>query len=352
MLWRRWYCMDIRYFGSVDDREISLFTLKNDRIKAEILNYGGAIRSLVVDGVDVVCGFDEIDGYFFDNAYHGALIGRYANRIADGFFSLNGKEYVLQRNERGVTHLHGGRNGFDKRVWDAVPSVGEDGIQSLELSMYSNDGEEGYPGNLTVTVTYTLTQNGLLIHYYAVGDMDTPLNLTNHSYFNLNGYDGGDIFSHMLKINADFYSPVDNNLIPVNIDKVDGSPFNFKNAKPIGKDIFSPHPQLITCGGYDHNFFINKKSENRMLLGDKTLYEAAELSCDDRSISVYTDMPCIQLYTGNYMDGVKPFKNGVKQEKYHALCLETQYMPNSPNNGEAILKAGEIYDKTTAYIFD
>ncbi|HAN20361.1 MAG: hypothetical protein A2Y15_06825 [Clostridiales bacterium GWF2_36_10] len=341
--------MTKKYFGSFENNDVNLFTLQNYYIKAELLDYGATLRSLIINGRDIICGFDDINAYLSDNSYQGAIIGRYANRIENGGFTLNGCEYILFKNEKGVTHLHGGKHGFDKRIWNAaVKSCGNS--QSIEFSLFSPDGEEGYPGNLEVTVTYTLTEKNLLINYKAKCDKDTPLNLTNHSYFNLNGYNSGDIYSHVLKINSDMYSEVDKLLIPIKKASVLNTPFDFKTPKKIGQDINNKHPQLDICEGYDHNFYLKKDIIKDF--GDKNLHEAAVLSVDDLSMNMYTDMPCIQLYTGNFLTGSQSFKKGVKQEKHHALCLETQYAPNSPHCGEAILKAGEIYNKTTAFIFE
>ncbi|HOJ47560.1 MAG TPA: aldose epimerase family protein [Bacillota bacterium] len=338
-------------FGKIGNEDIICFTLENDSMKADILNYGGILRSLVVNGADVVCGFDDLEGYLADTGYHGAVIGRYANRIENGVFSLNGTEYHLNRNEKGVTHLHGGNKGFDKAVWKYRASQFADGSASLALSHFSPDGDEGYPGNLQVEVVYTLSGKSLTIHYRAKSDRDTVVNLTNHSYFNLNGYDSGDIYSHVLKINADKYCTVDERLIPVREADVSGTPFDFRTPKPVGQDIFVKNRQLEICGGYDHNFILNKQNVDSIRTGRKVMHEAAVLSAEKNTMTVYTDMPCLQLYTANFMTGERPFKNGVKQEKHRALCLETQFAPNSPNNGEAILKKGVPYDRATVFVF-
>lgn len=339
-------------FGSIGNEDIICFTLENDSIKAEILNYGGVLRSLVVNGADVVCGFDDIEGYLADTGYQGAIIGRYANRIENGVFSLNGKEYKLNRNEKGVTHLHGGNKGFDKVVWKCRASQFADGSASVVLDHFSPDGDEGYPGNLQVEVTYTLIGKSLTIHYKAKSDQDTVVNLCNHSYFNLNGFDSGDIYSHVLKINADKYSEVNEYLIPVREADVSGTPLDFHTPKPIGQDIFAKNQQLLICEGFDHNFILTKQNVKSIRAGRKVMHEAAVLSTDKNTMTVYTDMPCLQLYTANFMTGSYPFKNGVKQEKHHALCLEAQFAPNSPNKGEAVLQKGVLYDKATVFAFE
>lgn len=342
--------MNVKDFGYVDDKNVSLFTLKNEFITAEVLNYGGILRNLTVNGKNVVCGFDDIDGYIRDTEYHGSIVGRYGNRIANGKFTLNGNAYILNKNEKGVTHLHGGKVGFNKRMWKAETAIGDDGSQSVVLSLFSPDGEEGYHSNLEVTVTYTLVENKLNINFQAKSDMDTPINLLNHTYFNLCGYDGGDVLSHKLKINADYYAEVDEYLIPVRKAAVERTVFDFRKSKRIGQDICDQNQQLLICGGYDHNYYITQNIEKEF--GGKKLYEAAVLSNDGDKMTIYTDMPCVQFYTANYMTADNPFMIGVKQEKNHALCLETQYAPNSPNHGEAILNAGELYDKTTVFVFE
>lgn len=337
-------------FGYVDGNKISLFTLENEFVQVEVLNFGGILRSLTIDGKNIVCGFEDIDGYIQDTAYHGSIVGRYGNRIADGKFVLNEKEYTLNKNEKGKTHLHGGLIGFNKRLWSAEERSDSDGSQSVVLSLFSSDGEEGYPGNLDVTVTYILLGKNLSIHFEARCDLDTPLNLLNHAYFNLNGVGNGDVLSHELKINADYYAEVNEVLIPVRKAPVEGTAFDFRMTKKIGRDISEQNQQLVFCGGYDHNYYITQKTEKEF--GNKKLLEAAVLSSEYCKMHIFTDMPCIQFYSANFMTQDNPFMKDIKQEKNHALCLETQYAPNSPNHGEAILRAGELYDKTTVFVFE
>lgn len=338
--------MSKKVFGTVNNRQANIYTLKNDYLKVEVSDYGGIIKNLYVKGIDVVLGFDELESYLKDDSYQGALIGRYANRIENGVFSLNDKDYLLSKNENSVTHLHGGNIGFDKQIWDVKEFDGN----SLALTLFSADGDEGFPGNLNVTVSYTLSDNKLIINYKAQTDMDTPVNLTNHSYFNLNGFDSGKIYNHFFRVNADEFSMVDDRLIPIKKSKVVNTPFDFRKSKEIIDSIMSDNKQITACGGIDHNFYIDKSKCK--LINEKTLFEAASVTANKNKMTVYTDMPCLQLYTGNFLSGKHAFKNRVKPEKHIAFCLETQYAPNSPNNGEAILRAGQVYDKTTAFVFD
>lgn len=336
-------------FGKMPDgTPVYAYTLESSRIKATVLNLGGILQSLVVDGKDIVCGYGSVQDILTGSGYHGALIGRYANRIANGRFTLNGKDYVLAKNEKGITHLHGGDVGFNRRIWSVAEMVAPDREQ-LVLSLFSPDGEEGYPGNLDVCVTYTVCGGNLSLHYTAESDADTVLNMTNHAYFNLNGYDSGTVLQHRLRIPADFMTAVDETLIPVENRPVAGSPFDFNTLKPVGQDIDANDPQIKIGGGYDHNFVL--RQDTPLEYNGKTLYEAAELAGDTLSMHVYTDCPGIQLYTANGMNDEISFKGDVKQVPRTALCLETQYPPDSPNRGGALLKKGERYDKTTLFRF-
>ncbi len=341
--------MDKNQFGILKDgTPIDAYTLKSETVTAVILTYGGRIQSLHIDGRDIVCGFDTLEDYENDNSYQGAIIGRYANRISEGTFTLNGKKYELAKNDKGLNHNHGGVSGFDRKVWTAeIPDVRK---ESLVLRYTSPDGEEGYPGNLDVTVTYTLTENRLAIRYEAICDSDTYVNLTNHSYFNLKGYDKGTIEDHELILYADRFTAVDLLRIPLGytID-VTGTPFDFRVQKQIGKDIDIPNEQMGNIGGYGHNYWIN---------GSKmTQYEArpllvhADVSCAGLSMQVASDMPCNQFYTSNILCGPVPFKGGVKQHKRQAICLEPQYEPDSPSYERTILHANEKYDFMTLYTF-
>ncbi len=335
--------------------EVYEYTVTNKNgASAKILTLGGILRSLYMPDregkmADVVCGFDSVGDYLADTSYYGSTVGRYGNRIGDGRFTLNGVTYQLAINDRGCNNLHGGIEGFNRKIWNAEPFEGA-GEQGVILTLVSPDGEEGYPGTLEVKVTYTLTDaNELKIRYEATSDKDTILNMTNHSYFNLGGYDSGAVTDQLLQISADTYTEVSEVLIPTGKTPfVEGTAFDFRAAKPIGKDIDADEAQIKIGGGYDHNFYFTE--------WDGTLKKQAEM-CDEASgrvMSVITDQPAIQLYSGNGMGGDICFKNGVKQVRRGAICLETQHAPDSPNHAEwptTKLAAGEKYDTTTVYAF-
>ena len=329
-----------KYFGTTAGAEVYLFTLTNDLgFEASIINYGGAITSLKVPdraGVfgDVVLGFETLEDYVRNPRYFGALIGRHANRIAMGRFSLNGVEYQLEQNN-GLNHLHGGSNGFHKRVWKATA---EDDV--LHLSYLSKDGEERYPGNLEVLVDYGLSGNELSIEYRATTDRDTIVNLTNHSYFNLRGE--GAILDHELTLHAGSFTPVDEDLIPTGeIRPVMGTPLDFGNGKAIGS-------QISFIGGYDHNFVLNDWDSSLKLAA--RLYEATT----GRVMEILTTEPGIQFYSGNFLDGSLVGKDGVIYKKYAGLCLEPQHFPDAPNHANfpsTVLRSGEEYRQTTVLRF-
>ncbi|MBE6571602.1 MAG: galactose mutarotase [Ruminococcaceae bacterium] len=336
-------------FGKMPDgTEVYAYTFGNDFVKATVLNLGGIIHKLEVDGVDVVCAYGNVNDILEGSGYHGAIIGRYGNRIKDGKFTLNGKEYQLEKNERGVTHLHGGKIGFNHRIF-SVAQIVEPDCEKLVLSLFSPDGEEGYPGNLDVSVTYKIKGGDFSIHYTGESDADTVLNMTNHAYFNLNGYDSGTVMGHKLAIYADKISEVDTDLIPIGEMKVKCTPFDFNVAKEVGRDIDADDAQLKLGSGYDHNFILC--SDKTEAFEDKKLTKCATLSGDTLCMDVFTDCPCVQLYTGNVMNCPIPFKGGVKQVPRNALCLETQYAPDSPNHGQSFLKAYEKYDTATLFRF-
>jgi aldose 1-epimerase len=287
----------------------------------------------------IVMGFDSITQYLEHPPYFGALVGRYGNRIAKAQFKLGDSVYHLAANN-GPNSLHGGLKGFDKIVWDV--SVPDSTTPSITLKYVSKDGEEGYPGNLNVTVVYTLSDDdGLKIDYTATTDKPTPLNLTNHSYFNLTGSPKNSILDHTLMIDADAYTPVDSTLIPTGeLKAVKGTPFDFTTAKKIGRDIDS------VPGGYDHNFVLNKK--------DTSLQKVATLSdsVSGRQLDVYTTQPGLQFYTGNFLDGKFVNRDGSPLNLHTALCMETQHFPDSPNQPafpSTILKPGEVYHNVTEY---
>jgi aldose 1-epimerase len=332
-------------WGEVDGKKVQLFTLANKNGgEVKISNYGGIVTSWVApdrNGAksNIVLGFDELSGYLAKPPYFGATIGRYGNRIGDARFSLDGKTYTLAANN-GKNHLHGGNKGFDKVVWDAAPSTS--GTPSLTLSYLSKDGEEGYPGNLKTTVKFTLTDdNELQIEYDAETDKATPVNLTNHSYFNLSGDVTKGILGHTLWIDADRYTPVDSTLIPTGqLAPVKGTPFDFTSPHTIGERIGQVN------GGYDHNFVLNRKG------ADLQLVAWLQDSLSGRKLEVYTTEPGLQFYSGNFLDGSLKNRDGAAIPKHGALCLETQHFPDSPNKPSfpsTILKPGEKYHTVTKY---
>jgi aldose 1-epimerase len=332
-------------WGEVDGKKVSLFTLTNNKGNhVTISNYGGTITSFVTADKygkksSIIIGFDSLQSYLQKPPYFGSTIGRYGNRIGNAKFSLDGKTYQLAANN-GKNTLHGGLKGFDKVVWDV--SGGNDSLPALTLQYLSKDGEEGFSGNLHVTVHFSLgNDDALKIEYDAETDKPTPVNLTNHSYFNLTGDPSNTILNHSLVIDADRYTPVDTSLIPTGkIDLVKGTPFDFRVSKMIGKDIDS------VKGGYDHNWVLNKK--------DISLQKVAELTdtLSGRTLDVYTTEPGLQFYTGNFLNGQFINRGGIPLTKHSALCLETQHFPDSPNKPNfptTILKPGEIYHSETIY---
>ncbi len=338
--------MEKKLFGNLPcGCEVYSYKLTNGKMSATILNLGGIIQKLVVDGVDVVMGFDTVEDILTDTSYQGSLIGRYGNRIAGAFFEIDGKRYDLAVNDNGCNCLHGGKRGFNRKIW-TVESY-ED--TKIVLSYLSVDGEENFPGNLNVTVTYTLTENGLAIHYEAVSDKDTYVNLTNHAYFNLNGVGNGDILSHKLKINADTYTTVDSVLIPTGRADVAGTAYDFTVAKEVGRDL-TGKKNTDDLYGYDHNFNLTGR-EKEMYLG-RELSVAAVLSGDKLTMTALTDQPAVQLYTAGFLGGPLKFKNNTPITPRMALCLETQFENDAPSRGENLLPAGKKYDTMTVYKFD
>lgn len=340
-------------FGkATDGTEVQLFTLTNAAgLKATISTYGGTLTSLLVpdkDGKlsDVILGFDNASGYLSpefrkSNPYFGALIGRYGNRIAKGKFTIDGNAYQVGVNNNGNS-LHGGNVGFNQKIWAAKPGTSADG-QTLTLTYLSKDGEEGYPGNLTVTVVYTLTAaNALKIDYTATTDKATPVNLTNHAYFNLALGQSKDVLAHQVTIPADRYTVVDDKLIPTGeLKPVKGTPFDFTTPHAIGERIAQ------VPGGYDHNWVLNQATGQHSAA---TVYEPTT----GRTMEVTTDEPGVQFYTGNFLDGTLKGKNGVVYGKHAGFCLETQHFPDSPNQPKfpsTILKPGQTYHTTTSYTF-
>lgn len=342
-------------FGKTkDSTTIELYTLKNaNGVEMDVITYGGRITSLKVPNKDgklenVILGFDTIEDYQNDNPFFGALIGRYGNRIAKGKFTLNGEEFTLATND-GSNHLHGGVNGFDRVVWTAKPIEGIEN-SSLQLVYRSKDGEEGYPGNLKVTVTYTLTKdNAVEVTYEATTDKTTVVNLTQHAYFNLTGDFSKDILNHDVVINADAFLPVDETLIPTGeIKKVEGTPFNFNSSKKIGKDINADNEQLKRGKGYDHCWVLNGEKGNMRFVA------SAYDETSGRFMEIFTEEPAIQFYTGNFLDGTLPMVNGGTYAHRTGFCLETQHYPDSPNQANfpsTVLNPGETYKTKTTFKF-
>lgn len=326
--------------------EVIKYTLSAGGVEVDIMNLGGTINAIRVPDktgkiVDVALGYDDVHGYEVNGGYIGALIGRCGNRIGEGKFTLDGKEYQLALND-GPNHLHGGMKGFDKKIWKATIDV-----DKLIFETVSPDGEENYPGTLEVKVVYTLSNEGeLTLEYFAKSDKNTLCNLTNHCYFNLNG-GGTEVYDTYLTLDADYITPVDNGLIPRGkLYAVENTPFDFRKAKKIGKDIYADNEQLKICGGYDHNFCINTN-------GKFTKYGEAYSEDTGIVMECYTNLPGVQLYTGNFLDGVKG-KCGKIYNKRGAFCLETQVYPNAVNCPEyptSVLKAGETYHTKTSYKF-
>lgn len=335
--------------------EVTLYTLRNGQgMEIAVMNYGAILTSVKVPDskgqvADIALGFDSLEGYLGTQPYMGATVGRYANRIAKGRFTLNGEQYTLAVNN-GANALHGGLKGFDKKIWRAK-SVSSDDGPAVEMTYVSPDGEEGYPGALTATVTYSLSNdNEVRIHYKATTDADTVLNLTNHSYFNLAGAGKGTILDHMVAINADRFTPVDSGLIPTGeLKSVEGTPFDFRTPTAIGARIDETGDEQIKLGGgYDHNFVLNGGA------GNLRFAARAKEPVSGRIMEVFTDQPGLQFYTGNFLDGSVTGKGGIQYEKRFGFCMETQHFPDSPNKPEfpsVLLKPGETFETTTVYKF-
>ena len=343
-------------FGQTPDgKPVNLYVLTNKTgAQVSITNFGGIVVSIKVPDRqgklgDIVLGYDSVDGYVKDAVFFGALIGRYGNRIAHGKFSLGGVTYTLAQNN-GENSLHGGKKGFNKVLWDARDVSTKD-EPALELKYTSKDGEEGYPGELSVTVIYTLTNhNELKIEYTASTNKETVLNLTNHSYFNLTGSGENDILQHRLMLHADRFTPVDAGLIPTGeLRGVQGTPFDFREPTAIGARIDRDDEQLKLGKGYDHNFALSNKKQGSMVLAARVAEPTT-----GRVVEVWTTEPGIQFYSGNFLDGTIHGKGGQVYPHRSGICLETQHFPDSPNHPEfpsTVLKPGERYHTTTIYKF-
>jgi len=343
------------YGKTPDGQAADIYTLTNaNGAKARITNYGAIVVELWVpdrDGKlgDVVLGYDKLADYIKDTPYFGAIVGRYGNRIAHGKFTLEGRPYTLATNWK-MHHLHGGKKGFDKVVWQAEPVQTADAV-ALKLTYLSKDGQEGYPGNLNVTVTYRLTNdNALKIEYEATTDKATPVNLTHHGYWNLAGAGTRDILDHALTINADKFTPTNDTLIPTGeLPSVAGTPFDFRKSVRIGEHINDDDQQLKYGGGYDHNWVLN-----RTLTGDLELAARVCEPTTGRVMEVLTTEPGLQFYSGNFLDGSNVGKGGKPYQHRYGFCLEAQHYPDSPNQPQfpsTILRPGQVYHQTTVYKF-
>ena len=338
-------------FGYTKNQEVvKNYILKNKNgMEAHVLDYGATLLKLLLpngDGskTDVVLGFDRVADYEINDPNFGSTIGRNGNRIGDAKFTLNGKEYQLDVND-GRNNLHGGFAGYHKRMWQ----VKENGDNSITFFLISPDGDQGFPGEVKVEVTYTLTEdNQLKIHYYAVPKEDTIINMTNHSYFNLEGQDSNSVTDHEVWIDADAFNETTQDLIPTgNILSVEGTPLDFRKPTAIGERIDADYEPLVFGHGYDHNFILNNQGSYRMVA--KLISKKA-----DRIMEVYTDLPGMQMYTGNFLDGTLVGKEGVVYQQRSGVCFETQYYPDAPNHENfpsVVVKAGEVYETTTAYKF-
>lgn len=342
---------DAAFDKMVDGKQVKLYHLKKGNLQVAITNYGAKIVSLLAPDkqgqlADVELGYDNIDQYVnTKERYYGGIVGRYGNRIAKGKFKVDGKEYSLATNN-GVNHLHGGKKGFNDVVWDAE----QPDDHTLKLHYLSKDGEEGYPGNLDITLTYQLTDsNEVKIDYTATTDKPTVVNLTNHSFFNLHGAGNGDINDHVMYINADKFTPVDSTLIPTGkLEPVKGTPMDFTTPTKIGDRVDADFEQLKFGKGYDHNYVLNKKGKELSLAA--TVQEPQS----GRFLEVWTTEPGVQFYGGNFLDGTDKGKEGKTYVHRGAFCLETQHYPDSPNQPSfpsVVLKPGETYKSTCVYKF-
>lgn len=349
--------MPVEPFGTTTDgKPVEIYTLRNaNGVEARVTNYGGIIVSLKVPDRngkldDVVLGYDSISGYLKESPYFGALIGRYGNRIAKGHFTLDGQTYTLPINNA-PNSLHGGLKGFDKVVWHAEP-FDSTGKRGLVFTYTSADGEEGYPGTLQARVTYTLNDdNELIFDYHATTDKATPVNLTQHSYFNLAGAGKGDILKEVVTIDADRFTPIDSTLIPTGeLRPVEGTPFDFRTPTPIGARIEQQDQQLLFGHGYDHNFVLNKPASAT----GPTFAARAVDPGSGRVMEVSTTEPGLQFYSGNFLDGTLIGKGGVAYQHRYGFAMETQHFPDSPNQPSfpsTILRPGDEYNSRTIYKF-
>ena len=332
-----------------------MYTLTNaNGVEVDTMNYGGIIVAIRVPDrkgqfADIVLGHEKLEGYIPNPPYIGAIVGRYANRIANGTFALDGNTYTLPKND-GPNTLHGGTDKtFNKVVWDGEPLKGK---ASVTYTYLSKDGDDGFPGNMKLRVTYTLTnENELVIDYEATTDKTTVINLSQHSYFNLAGQGTSDILNHELMLNADRFTPVDKNLIPTGeLRPVKGTPLDFTTSTKIGARIDDAYDQMVLGHGYDHNWVINRKSKDDGLVLAARMYEPTS----GRVLEVSTTQPGVQFYTGNFLDGTVTGKQGLVYKRRYGFCLETQHFPDSPNHPDfpsTVLKPGETFKSKTVFKF-
>jgi aldose 1-epimerase len=346
--------VDEALFGILPDgRPVRRFTLRNGDVSVDAIEFGAIITSLRTPDhlghpADVVLGFDTLDGYLGRSPYFGAVVGRCANRIAGGRFTLDGVTYQLACND-GANHLHGGWRGFDKALWRGEPII-ESGAPGVAFTYVSADREEGYPGRLAVRVVYTLAADGaLVVRYRATCDATTIINLSQHSYFNLSG-SANDVLDHVLAVNASRFTPVDGSLIPTGaLQAVAGTPFDFRIATPIGARIAEPDDQLAAAGGYDHNFVLDREGDEPLVLAARVLEPVSR-----RTLEVRTTQPGLQFYSGNFLDGSITGKNGRRYGHRAGFCLETQHFPDSPNHPgfpSVVLEPGREYAEETEFRF-
>ncbi|MDR0884871.1 MAG: galactose mutarotase [Clostridiales Family XIII bacterium] len=340
--------VNVAEFG---EARLITITNKND-FELSLTNYGAAIQAIKVpvthqkSKVDVILGYNDYDGYVQGGSFHGSVVGRYGNRIAGATFKLNGETYELDKNENGKQTLHGGFDGYNKRIWEY--SV-DNATNSVTFTLISPDGDQGYPGTAEIQVTYTLTDcNKVKLHYHVVTDADTPVNLTNHSFFNLAGEASGDVLDHVLTLKSSAITAVDADAIPTGaILDVKGTAFDFTSKKKVGQDIGSNEEQIILGGGYDHNFILDKPSLEEPFA---TVYSDAT----GITLNAYTNLPAVQFYSGNFLGENPGSKSGNIYVKRGGLCLETQFYPDSPNHPDfpsTIVKAGEVFESDTVYEF-
>ena len=348
--------IDVSNVTMPDGRTVKVFHLQNKQgISVDVMEYGATILNIFTPDRsgnfnDILAGYDSIETYFRDQSYFGCVVGRFANRIAEGKFMLDSVEYKLNKNEKNINHLHGGINGLNKKLWKGNLIIA-DHSQAVKLSYISPDGEEGYPGNLDITVTYTLNDsNELKMDFIAKTDKATVVNLTNHLYYNLSDSCKTSILEHQLQVNANSFLKVNKNLIPVGAaSSVENTPFDFREPKTIGKDIYAPDSQFIYCGGYDHNFILNRNNNDNLNFAVR-LYEPTS----GRVLELFTNQPGLQFYSGNFLNGNIIGKKGRVYKKYDALALEAQKFPDSPNHcnyPSTELQIGQTYNHNTVLRF-